>query len=1479
MIKHLFYALIIFSWLFSPALSRNLCAGEKTPTAQILTENLTARVLDGQRDTVRNLKIALGVLPKLRSQKFTAENFAVYIYPQNSATPDLTKITTQDKYRAADLFFWQVGENIFLDVRTLPKREEYGDYAVLLTTQWGDASPTIIKVDGVLTHRPEKTDVVLLVDISLSMRKNDPDKKRHSAVRAFANLAARDGRISRLGIIAFNENTKNLLELTELKNTEPIANAIKQIGTQGQTNIGRALLRAGEMLRGSERSAIILLTDGKNESVAYADEHLVLARQKIPVYTVGLSDQCDKKMLATIAQTTHGKSFWTANNQELTTIYLTLAAEIGQRAMLLRQNIREPQTVKIAVDETVKEICFLFDNPTAQWKITPPQKTDPAKDYSNDDFREQRFTNPAIGLWQVEIAHRGELTVTAQTDFYLDVFPPVKTPDGWVLGATLAENGRAILDSKIDLKNNDNNAPLVQLFDDGKHYDNQANDGIYANIFTFPPLTTLKLSSADAQHEIYQREILTAIDGEKLNNFTTAQRVIAQVKIPANPQPKVETPPIVIAPKLTIDQDEFDSGIQRGGEKFIITLKLSLETTQPLPLKITAEDATLLFDQRVKKLSAVKQQNLSLAFTPNEKLSAGDYRVPIKLNVGELSKTLTLNFQILPDSQPQHSELCGHELFLPLLGAKNNSEIAVHEFSPLPRTRELVALAYAHELHLTRTPIMISNAPPIAPPSNYHNLIILGFVVGGIVVLLLLRRLVDARWLRFAILSVILHLPIVGILASYFFAPAKIVEQDARLQLTAALVNLPEHLSAPTEFTTATLALEDQVLRVTETVSPTLNPTTNIVIPEVDTTPENVAREIEIARENNRLELPVEVAQLTPQKIAREKSPLMRDNAPIIETETISETAPPVIENNIIAPEAITAIAATPINPPSDEKKSLAFAPELLSVELPETKITRPAPTKNLNDTSEIFSTPTLTMSDEIFSTPRENNLNRAREMAATEIDEPQLPNAPVIAPINLPKITPANMARASTTPLLKSAPQIETLNIPSTENITAPDKIFTAEKTAHQEKVEFVLPTTSDLRFSSTASSVKATTSLIEPRLAKSPNDALEESLPPLRLVALPKTEIIASPLSASPSEKTPPRFIHQEILPTANTPTSRLKSDHAEFMLREKFPRESLTAEKTVLSRIGNHENPATVADHLIHLARVNFSLGMAGVASDQYTIRKMLQDHQIQPANVAITANELQHCSAVFIAEKEIFSEWELTQLRGYLQHGGKLWLHHCANFPQDFIDDEQVWISRGGERETILPQVLNHFANANLLPPTAPNIMPTRPLKMWQNFSGLAVNNLTWATEKWSNPAQISLTSDGDGGEALHLKMLGGQTTRTAISYVVPDTFGRRLNLQNITAQHVDIYNATKQEIIFSLALTNQTENGWDEFESSPQKLSSGWNRNIIIPLQNMKSRTNNNITPMMRGAENCAKITYYFHTANAGDLLIDNIRWE
>lgn len=192
-------------------------------------------------------------------------------------------------------------------------------------------------------------DILLTVDVSLSMLAKDLQPDRLGALKKVASKFVRERKIDRIGLVAYSGKALTLVPLTSDKTI-----LLKQINTlstnilEGGTAIGIGLATAINHLKNSQTKSkiIILMSDGVNNE-GYIEPEIaadIAKEHGIKVYTIGIGTngkvlfptaidqfnniifsekegEIDEILLQEIAQKTNGQYFRATNNEALQDIY------------------------------------------------------------------------------------------------------------------------------------------------------------------------------------------------------------------------------------------------------------------------------------------------------------------------------------------------------------------------------------------------------------------------------------------------------------------------------------------------------------------------------------------------------------------------------------------------------------------------------------------------------------------------------------------------------------------------------------------------------------------------------------------------------------------------------------------------------------------------------------------------------------------------------------------------------------------------------------------------------------------------------------------------------------------------------------------------------------------------------------------------------------------------------------------------------
>lgn len=285
------------------------------------------------------------------------------------------------------------------------------------------------------------SDVRLLIDISGSMKQNDPSNLRRPAVDLLVRLLPE---YSRVGIWSFGANVNLLAPHQVIDDAwkKQALNAAQRISSQAKfTNIGAALEKAADaqMMSGYNSRHIILLTDGmvdiSTNSAENTAERERILRDVLPrlasagykIHTIALSPNADVSLLKTLSQNTDGLNAVAVTADELMSAFLKIFAQaVKQDQVPLKDN-------KFTIDASIKEFTALIFRAEANAKtmlVSPSgivfsaeNLPENAKWYRSATYDLVTVKDPAIGEWNVDVAMGNGSRVTVVSNFKLVVNP------------------------------------------------------------------------------------------------------------------------------------------------------------------------------------------------------------------------------------------------------------------------------------------------------------------------------------------------------------------------------------------------------------------------------------------------------------------------------------------------------------------------------------------------------------------------------------------------------------------------------------------------------------------------------------------------------------------------------------------------------------------------------------------------------------------------------------------------------------------------------------------------------------------------------------------------------------------------------------------------------------------------------------------------------------------------------------------------
>ena len=357
------------------------------------------------------------------------------------------------------------------------------------------------------------SDVRIIVDISGSMQKNDPDNLRQPAVRLITNLLPGD---SKAGVWTFAQFVNMLVPhkpTTDAWKSMARSESSKINSVGLRTNIGGALEKAsadwGEPNHSQNRH-IILLTDGmvdiaRNSELNAAERARILSevlpkisRAGARIHTIALSDNADQELLSILSNRTNGYHRIIDNPAQLQKEFLKILEQSAPRdSVPIRGN-------KFKIDRSISETTILVFHEVgskATRLMTPAgnqiSKNTDRKDiewYGEPGYDLITINQPKAGDWQILASEDPDNRVMIVSDMKLNVsaLPSISLAnENFSISASLEEQGKTIrrsdfldlVEFRLEINYPDGGHRLVAMTDDGREGDKKPADGVFTAKF------------------------------------------------------------------------------------------------------------------------------------------------------------------------------------------------------------------------------------------------------------------------------------------------------------------------------------------------------------------------------------------------------------------------------------------------------------------------------------------------------------------------------------------------------------------------------------------------------------------------------------------------------------------------------------------------------------------------------------------------------------------------------------------------------------------------------------------------------------------------------------------------------------------------------------------------------------------------------------------------------------------------------------
>jgi len=352
-------------------------------------------------------------------------------------------------------------------------------------------------------------DVRIVIDVSGSMKQNDPGNLRSPALKLLVGLLPEK---SHSGVWMFGRyvNMQVKLGTVNQKWKEQARKVADTIHSRGlYTNIEDAIQRASTGWTKNNPAYnrnLILLTDGmvdisKDDSLDKASRQRILTKllprlrkAGVRIHTIALSDNADEELLKTLSLSTGGWFEKVLDAGKLQRIFLRLLEQSTQSDSLpLRQN-------RFSVDSSITDMTLLVfqSDQHAPTRLSGPGNIDWSVKQHPEQvqwFHEQGYDmitipKPAKGDWVIEAPVDDDNRVMVVTNLRLNVAPlpsHILLGDGVTVVSSLSEDGKTIkradflklIQFTASQTLAEDSPATIQLLDNGVEPDEKASDGVF----------------------------------------------------------------------------------------------------------------------------------------------------------------------------------------------------------------------------------------------------------------------------------------------------------------------------------------------------------------------------------------------------------------------------------------------------------------------------------------------------------------------------------------------------------------------------------------------------------------------------------------------------------------------------------------------------------------------------------------------------------------------------------------------------------------------------------------------------------------------------------------------------------------------------------------------------------------------------------------------------------------------------------------
>jgi len=519
----------------------------------------------------------------------------------------------------------------------------------------------------------KEKDIRVIIDMSGSMKKNDPNNHRTKAVQLFSEILPTD---VMSGIWTFASDVNMLVKHEKVTNTwkKSAFKKAKKIHSFGlYTNIEKALKVATKSLHNKEQTRerhVILLTDGfidisKNKGANKASRERFI-KQLIPqlrksgivVHSIALSDQADHELLKKLSNKTSGQY-----------AVIKKASDLDRYFFKLFQSTAKPDTVPLKsnrfdIDKSINDmtiVLFNANNPTElvtpeKKKWTHSQHPKSVKWVKSENYEIITVSKPPVGSWYVDapIDPDNKIMVVTNLKLRVNKLPTLLLPgDHLDIKMAMTEKGEVIKKDAfiklIDIKNIVKKAGSLQRSIVKASYEGEGVFSARAQIDRIEDIGILLVSAKSPTFTREFRHDFTVINKPVLVETKVDQDIITL---------------LVYVDDRAIDTDHINLVMDDSHNKYNI-LKIGGKWKLELSSEHAGKNIEVLVDAKLQNGKPYKQKiPVSLPVIKKEPVKVVKQAEPVeKHKEHELNKEETKkgNENIKELAQEQHEEVIEEE--------------------------------------------------------------------------------------------------------------------------------------------------------------------------------------------------------------------------------------------------------------------------------------------------------------------------------------------------------------------------------------------------------------------------------------------------------------------------------------------------------------------------------------------------------------------------------------------------------------------------------------------------------------------------------------------------------------------------------------------------------------------------------------------------------------------------------------------------